>query len=102
MIFFSLGNSITRRHNYKLMKQYSCVDARKLYFSNGVVDRWNCLSYHVVNAHSLNFFKRYLSCLPVSALHWCYWFNSWGTLSLLAGLLCQEFVYLPLGLVLVS
>ena len=67
--FFSLANSITRRYNYKLKKPYSCVDARKLYFSNHVVDCWKCLPYRVVNAPSLNSFKIYLSRLPVFALH---------------------------------
>ena len=69
--FFSLPNSrpTTRGHSYKLTKQYFCVDARKYYFSNRVVDCWNCLPYHVLNAPSLNSFKKYLSRLPLSALH---------------------------------
>jgi len=58
--FFSLTNSITRGHKYKLKKQHSSVDACKFYFSNHVVDCWNCSPYHVANASFLHSFKMQL------------------------------------------
>jgi len=98
--FFSLANSITRDHNYKLKKQYFSVDAREFDFSNHVVDCWNCSRYHIVNASSLYCFKRHLSRLPVSIVHWWYLLN--GLHSISASCLRCHFVCFSLELVLVS
>ena len=63
--FFSIATSSTRGHSLKLQKQHSSVDARTFYFSNRVVDAWNHLPDHVVNAASLSSFKRRLSLTTV-------------------------------------
>jgi len=67
--FFSLANSNTRGHNYKLKNQHSSVNACKFYFSNSVVNCWNCSPYYAVSASSLHTFKRNLSRLPVRVVH---------------------------------
>jgi len=59
--FFRFATSFTRGHSFKLQKQHSLVDARKLYFSNRVADAWNHLPDHVVNVTSLSSFKRRFS-----------------------------------------
>ena len=68
-----------------------------LFFKSCVVDCWNCLPYHVVNASSLHAFKRYLSRLPVSVVHWWYLLNVY-----ILYLLVVYSVCFPLWLVLVS
>jgi len=66
--FFRFAISSTCGHSFKLQKQDSSVDACKFYFSNRVVDAWNHLSDHVVNATSLSSFKRRLSLTTVYQL----------------------------------
>ena len=60
--FFQLVNyTNTRGHNYKIAKQFSCVNAHKYSFPNRFVDAWNCLPADVVNAHTESKFKLMLN-----------------------------------------
>lgn len=57
-IFFTMSkNKITRGNSYKLEKGRSRLDIRKHYFSQRVVNYWNCLPEDVVGALSVNSFK---------------------------------------------
>jgi hypothetical protein len=51
----------TRGHNYKLAIQYCRIDAHKFCFARRVCPVWNTLPADVVNACSLNSFKRKLT-----------------------------------------
>ena len=56
--FFEVDrNSVTRGHNYKLVKPRSRLNIRKFSFGHRVVDHWNSLPWEVVNSVSLNQFK---------------------------------------------
>ena len=60
--FFSTSASDrTRGHNFKLGIQNCRLDVRKFGFSRRVCHVWNKLPYDVVNACSLNSFKRELA-----------------------------------------
>ncbi len=61
--FFQLvnHNNTTRGHNYKLAKQFSCINAHKFDFSNRVINAWNSLPVDVVCAHAVNRFKLLLN-----------------------------------------
>jgi len=56
--FFSLDTTRrTRGHSLKISK-HSCIkDIRKYFFSNRVINRWNSLPDHIVQASSINVFK---------------------------------------------
>ena len=58
--FVSAASDRTRGHNYKLYIQNCRLDARKFCFARRVCPVWNNLPYDVVNACSLNSFKRKL------------------------------------------
>ena len=59
--FFQLVNyTNTRGHNYKIAKQFSCVNAHKYNFSNRFVDAWNSLPADV-NAQTESRFKLMLN-----------------------------------------
>jgi len=47
----------TRGHSLKISKQSCSKDIRKYFFSHKVVNRWNSLPDHIVQASSLNVFK---------------------------------------------
>ena len=47
----------TRGHNYKLKKKICSTTRRHQFFSMRVVNAWNSLPVHVVNAVSVNTFK---------------------------------------------
>jgi len=51
----------TRNNGLKLYKSYSNIDARKTFFTNRVVDIWNCLPAAVVLSHNVSTFKRRLA-----------------------------------------
>ena len=60
--FFSyVVSDRTRGHNYKLAIQNCRIDARKFCFARRVCPIWNKLPFDVVNAYSLNSFKRKLT-----------------------------------------
>lgn len=54
-------SSITRGHNLKLTKVTCCSRIRHNCFSQWIVNYWNELPRHVVNATSLNSFKNHLN-----------------------------------------
>ena len=59
--FFQLViNSRTRGHSYKLVKSRSKLEIRSKFFSQRVINSWNSLSQHVVEAESVNSFKNRL------------------------------------------
>jgi ribonuclease P/MRP protein subunit RPP40 len=59
--FFQLAvNSRTRGHKYKIVKVRSRLDIRSKFFSQRVVNSWNHLPAHVVEADSVNSFKNRL------------------------------------------
>ena len=55
--FFTLANSNTRGHNYKLYKGPFKRQCRQHFYSQRVIDPWNKLPSSVVNSRSLNMFK---------------------------------------------
>jgi len=57
--FVSNGHEL-RGHDLKLFKQYSRLNIRKHFFSQRVIDAWNALPSSVVDATSVNSFKRNL------------------------------------------
>ena len=63
------SNSITRGHNYKLFKPHAERLIRSNNFSIRVINHWNSLPPHIVNASSINFFKNkldsYFNCFTV-------------------------------------
>jgi len=48
---------ITRGHDLRLHKSMAKYDLRKYFFSNRIVNVWNYLPGHVVNADTVNCFK---------------------------------------------
>jgi len=50
-----------RGHKYKLYKHHSSVNVHKYFFSNRICDIWNALPSSVVQASSLDCFKRLLN-----------------------------------------
>ena len=60
-LFTVIPDARTRGHQYKLFKRRSRLNIRKNVFSNRVVDTWNSLPDSVVEAPSINRFKRRLN-----------------------------------------
>ena len=60
----------TRGHKYKLYKHQSSVNAHKYFFSN-ISDIWNALPSFVVEASSLDCFKRVLNQVDYFSLQCC-------------------------------
>jgi len=60
--FFQLAESSqhTRGHGLKLYKRHCRLDSRKFFFSQRVVNSWNSLPQHIVEAPSVNSFKKRL------------------------------------------
>jgi len=60
--FFQLAESSqhTRGHSLKLYKRHCRLDSRKFFFSQRVVNSWNSLPQHIVEAPSVNPFKKRL------------------------------------------
>ncbi|XP_077985252.1 uncharacterized protein LOC144439895 [Glandiceps talaboti] len=50
----------TRGHSLKLQKHHCRLDARKFYFTNRIVTKWNSLPNHVVTAPSVHSFEQRL------------------------------------------
>ena len=57
---FVLSESRTRGHNFKLEKSRCNTTFRLNQFSQKVINRWNALSQHVMNAKTVNSFKSQL------------------------------------------
>ena len=58
--FFTLGNSVTRGHDYRIFKQHCRITSRLNFFTNRIVNQWNSLPQHVITSNSLNKFKNNL------------------------------------------
>ena len=71
---FSMSDRRSRGHTLKLEKPRTRLDLRKHFFSNRVIDAWNALPGHMVEATSTNMFKAALQRLPHGA------FKSWKQL----------------------
>jgi len=67
----------TRGHSLKISKQSSSRDIQKHFLSNKVVNRWNSLPEHIVQASSINVFKNGLQKLRSTKMgffmdhYWC-------------------------------
>jgi len=59
--FTRMESSITRGHNWKLMKSSARCDLRHHCFSHRSVNRWNRLTQDEVDAPSINSFKNHLA-----------------------------------------
>ena len=56
--FFTLSPvNNTRGHSAKIQKNHCSLDTRQHFFSQKVVNRWNCLPQHVIDSASINIFK---------------------------------------------
>ena len=60
--FFQLAEPSrhTRGHSLKLYKRHCRLDSKKFFFSQRVVNSWNSLPQHIVEAPSINSFKKRL------------------------------------------
>ena len=67
-MFVVQADSKTRGHSKKLYKQHSSCVARKHFFSERVINRWNSLSSEAVDAPSLNSFKNHLAKLRTTQM----------------------------------
>ena len=68
---FSMSDRRSRGHTLKLEKPRARLDLRKHFFSNRVIDAWNALPGHMVEATTTNIFKAALQRLLHGA------FKSW-------------------------
>ena len=60
--FFSIAeSSLTRGHNLKIVKQFSRLEIRRLFFSQRIVNSWNQLPANIVYAESSIKFNSLLS-----------------------------------------
>ena len=66
--FFTLRLSRTRGHPYKLLKHFNSCSIRSAYFSERVVNVWNCLSPEMIDFSSLASFRRSLEAADLGAL----------------------------------
>jgi len=66
--FFSFPPKLLRGHKYKLYKGKARVDVRRKFFCSRVIENWNSLPVHVIEANTVNVFKNrydaYLGSLP--------------------------------------
>ena len=67
-MFVVQADSKTRGHSKKLYKQHSSCVARKHFFSERVINRWNSLSSEAVEAPSLNSFKNHFAKLRATQM----------------------------------
>ena len=58
--FFETGHSGTRGHDRKIATRNCRINARKFFFANRVVSKWNNLTQREVSANSLKQFKNLL------------------------------------------
>ena len=71
---FGMSDRRSRGHTLKLEKPRARLELRRHFFSNRVIDAWNSLPGHMVEATSTNIFKAALQRLPHGA------FKSWKQL----------------------
>jgi len=72
--FFTMVNcDRTRGHNFKLYINNCRLDVRKFSFARRVCPVWNNLTYDIVNAVSLNSFKRKLDSVNFEMYTTCYY-----------------------------
>ena len=55
--FFPLRSAGRRGHQYTITKQYNCLNSRKYFFSQRVIDQWNRLPTATVCAETNNRFN---------------------------------------------
>ena len=60
-LFINQQNSGTRGHDFKIMQQYSRVNAHKHFFCNRIISCWNSLPLEAVHAISIIAFKKIVS-----------------------------------------
>ena len=59
-IFNLRMNSTTHGHRYKILKQHAKSFASQSTFCNRIVNDWNDLPYHIIEANNINTFKNAL------------------------------------------
>ena len=57
---FSFNNNVTRGNSFKLNKSRCRLNIRQTFFSQRIINAWNQLPEHVVNAETVNCFKNRL------------------------------------------
>ena len=68
---FSMSDRRSRGHTLKLEKPRARLELRRHFFSNRVIDAWNSLPGHMVEATSTNMFKAALQRLPHGTFKSC-------------------------------
>ena len=68
-IFNLRMNSTTRGHLYKILKQHAKSPASQSTFCNRIVNDWNDLPYHIIEANNINTFKNALDKNSTHHLH---------------------------------
>ena len=67
--FFLLSTStLTRGHNFKLVKPICSTNFQLNQFSNRCINAWNSLTSQIVNVDTIFMFKRYISTIDFSCL----------------------------------
>jgi len=70
--FFELPTTTTRGHPYKLLKRQCVCTVRSSFFTERIVNIWNCLPSNTADYSSLTAFKRTVKCVDLvisSTLH---------------------------------
>jgi len=57
-----------RGHELKLTKHWSKLEVRRHFFTERLVNRWNSLDHHIVNARTVDSFKNGLQQLKQSRM----------------------------------
>ena len=65
---YTLRLNRTRDHPYKRIKHFNSCSIRSIYFSERVVNVWNCLSPEMIDFSSLASFRRSLEATDLGAL----------------------------------
>ena len=64
--FFSYSLSATRNHGFKLFKPHVSLSSTQNFFNNRIINPWNALPKHVVNAPSLDSFSSLLDTVDLT------------------------------------
>ena len=70
MFFKLIEGSRTRGHKAALVKELCSLDMRKYSFSQIVINEWNKLQNHCVNASIVNMFKNRVDSVRLSISQW--------------------------------
>ena len=65
---FDISPYNLRRHNFYFKKPSCKLDVSKYFFTNRVINPWNSLPSNVVNAPSLDLFRKRLNCFNIQTV----------------------------------